>query len=130
VLIIRRALERSFCKMADPEKRKLNLVSNGVKPFDCLALRHASIVKNWFDFCERFHQRRGVKENLNTIIPGFRLIDCKSRHFIHATSDCDYVSLSYVWGHKPSEPSKQQFISDKLPNQVPLVIEDAITVAT
>jgi hypothetical protein len=41
VSVMRRVSERPSYKMADPERRQLDLVSNGVRPFNYFAFRHA-----------------------------------------------------------------------------------------
>ncbi|CZR54967.1 uncharacterized protein PAC_04852 [Phialocephala subalpina] len=39
------------------------------------------------------------------LLPGFKVIDCKTRQLIIAPSPCQYVALSYVWGPPPPESS-------------------------
>lgn len=60
--------------------------------------------------------------------PRFRLIDCNTRKIcpVPGTSleGCEYVALSYVWGLGDNDT----FTGDRLPNRVPAVINDALTI--
>ncbi|OAG41544.1 hypothetical protein AYO21_04246 [Fonsecaea monophora] len=55
----------------------------------------------------------------------FKLIDCSTRRIVKPPEGCPYATLSYVWGR--SDESVPD--GDRLPKQLPRVIEDALTVA-
>ncbi|OQV05039.1 hypothetical protein CLAIMM_09839 [Cladophialophora immunda] len=57
--------------------------------------------------------------------PNFKLIDCSTRRIVKPPEGCPFATLSYVWGR--SDESVPD--GDRLPKQLPLVIEDALTVA-
>ncbi|OAP57213.1 hypothetical protein AYL99_07951 [Fonsecaea erecta] len=57
--------------------------------------------------------------------PLFKLIDCTTRRIVKPPEGCPFATLSYVWGRSDeSVPDGEQ-----LPQQLPRVIEDALTVA-
>ena len=83
-------------------------------------------VREWLEFCEK-HHTDGCCEAEKVTLSGFRVIDCQTRCIVPAPQDCEYIALSYVWGNRPEEP---QNAIDVLGSLAPLVIEDAIMVAT
>jgi hypothetical protein len=83
-------------------------------------------IREWLEFCEK-HHTDGCCEAEKVTLSGFRLIDCQTRCIVPAPQDCEYIALSYVWGNRPEEP---QNAIDVLGSLAPLVIEDAIMVAT
>jgi hypothetical protein len=83
-------------------------------------------ISEWLEFCEK-HHTEGCCEAEKVTLSGFRLIDCQTRCIVPAPQDCEYIALSYVWGNRPEEP---QNTIDVLGSLAPLVIEDAIMVAT
>jgi hypothetical protein len=56
-----------------------------------------------------------------------KLVDCFSRIIVKAETHHRYAALSYVWGILP-QPDLNDFISNQLPDELPPLIEDAITV--
>ncbi|KAH7397632.1 heterokaryon incompatibility protein-domain-containing protein [Cadophora sp. MPI-SDFR-AT-0126] len=80
------------------------------------------IVKDWINLC-RNHHTMSCSVGDAPSIPSLRLIDCKTGELVPATNH-PYVALSYVWGLS-SETSKEP---DKLPDDLPCTIKDAMTV--
>jgi hypothetical protein len=60
-----------------------------------------------------------------------RLIDCNSRMIVPATSGCQYLALSYVWGKSTVllGEDDSDLAKDQLPKNIPQTIEDAILTA-
>jgi hypothetical protein len=83
-------------------------------------------ISGWLEFCEN-HHTAGCCEAEKVTLSGFRLIDCHTRHIVPAPDDCEYIALSYVWGNRRDEAHAAV---DVLGSHTPLVIEDAIMVAT
>lgn len=86
----------------------------------------ASLAQSWLDTCKHTHPLCAVEDRRK--IPTTRLIDCFTRKLVSVGPDTDprpsFVALSYVWGAaKDKAPSS---ITDK--KDLPLTIEDAITV--
>ncbi|KAJ8113946.1 hypothetical protein OPT61_g4063 [Boeremia exigua] len=62
------------------------------------------------------------------------VIDCANRSLVQLPSQCQYVTLSYVWGEQPEDhgPLRATLTSERhrldlLPPDVPATIEDSIT---
>jgi hypothetical protein len=83
-----------------------------------------AVVRDWLEFCDDNHSN-GCKMTSRDSIPFFRLIDCTSRLIIDAPPESKYAALSYCWGPRQKPPKKLK----KLPEVVPLVIEDALDAA-
>jgi hypothetical protein len=83
-----------------------------------------AVVREWLEFCDCNHLE-GCRVTIRENIPFFRLIDCNSRAIVDAPSESRFAALSYCWG--PGKASQGKF--SKLPNVVPLVIEDALDAA-
>ena len=78
------------------------------------------VLSECLDYCRRFHTNSCGQVEIKTM-PGFKVIDCHTKHVIHASqTGCEYVALSYVWGDANTASGPLQ--SD------PLTIEDAMTV--
>ena len=89
------------------------------------------LLQGWVEFCQKRHSRSCI------VSPGFRseyfrVIDCESRSIIKAPLNCTYVALSYVWGSKRSDGCEghtaECSLSQSLPDTVPRVIQDAVSV--
>ena len=83
------------------------------------------VVQEWLEFCDS-HHKNGCRMANRDDIPYFRLIDCESRSIYEAPPGGKFAALSYCWG--PDQPLPKNKL-DKLPEVVPLVIEDALNVA-
>ncbi|KAF2115725.1 heterokaryon incompatibility protein-domain-containing protein [Lophiotrema nucula] len=79
-------------------------------------------IRAWLDHCrERHHCGEYLKPSTSHL----RLIDCTTRR-ISILSARDYIALSYLWGPGMADV---QSLEEELPDTVPLVVEDAMTVA-
>lgn len=89
-----------------------------------------SLAQSWLKSCRDTHTVCHVEDDAQ--IPKTRLIDCFTRTLVSTSSITDpkpsFVALSYVWGPRPSEPKEPENQKDQLPRNLPLTIEDAITV--
>ena len=89
------------------------------------------LLRAWLDICQQTHYS-SCSFNDGKPLVSLRLIDCQTRLMVEATSRLPFVALSYVWGSKPLGSSRHQPRSLQkgacLPNTLPDVIEDAITV--
>jgi hypothetical protein len=83
-----------------------------------------STVQAWLRTCEIKHGRTCETRGRDRLsVPGFKVIDCKTRTIVPAPAKCQQTALSYVWGQKtdtwiPSGPHLQ--------HRAPLIVEDAI----
>jgi len=87
-------------------------------------------LKSWMNYCECHHTRTCGTRDLSSIdsVPLLRVIDCERRVITNQDpKTCRYLALSYVWGNAPS--AEQMEWSEKLPETLPKVIEDAIVLA-
>lgn len=91
-----------------------------------------SLAQSWFNICKQEHTVCGVEDD--TPIPKTMLIDCITRMLVSMDSNRKprprFVALSYVWGpnKKPQEETPTDGLSMDLPLDLPLTIDDAITV--
>ncbi|KIM99873.1 hypothetical protein OIDMADRAFT_126407 [Oidiodendron maius Zn] len=69
----------------------------------------------------------GLKIKIQNVLQSLRVIECSTRRLVKAPEDCIYLALSYVWG-SPTDSEPEVRGNDFLPCQLPLTIEDAITV--
>jgi hypothetical protein len=89
------------------------------------------VLKGWLQYCQDNHSSACSgkdapppsmsSRNPSSLIPSFRLIDCKSRQIVRGTNQ-QYTAISYIWGQKPHTGGA----FGTLPNQLPETIEDAI----
>ncbi|KAH7074719.1 heterokaryon incompatibility protein-domain-containing protein [Paraphoma chrysanthemicola] len=77
------------------------------------------ILQEWLRKCLEKHSGWCLPIRRNHL-PGFRLLDCRSRCLVNAPADCQYVALSYLWG----QDHDGAFDMSALPK----TIEDGITV--
>lgn len=79
------------------------------------------LVKVWFSHCARFHggqcrQDMVQKDENESYVPFFRLIDVRRGCIVDAQADWSYVALSYVWGQTPmlklTSTNKEAFYKD------------------
>jgi hypothetical protein len=81
-------------------------------------------VQAWLRTCESKHGRACETQGRDQLsVPGFKVIDCKTRTIVPALAKCQYTALSYVWGQEtdtwiPSGPHLQ--------HRAHLIVEDAI----
>lgn len=78
-------------------------------------------VKTWIARCVEEHPKCHKEGGY---VPGMKVIDCATRKIVKPQPDTRYAALSYVWGK--GTPEKYDYPS--LPVDLPLVIDDAITV--
>ncbi|KAF2189698.1 HET-domain-containing protein, partial [Zopfia rhizophila CBS 207.26] len=89
------------------------------------------LVKSWIQFCTDYHTDPCTQIIRTKSLPfDFRVIDCSTRKVIQAQDHCQYVAMSYVWGLKDKDPTKHKVCREtgKMPDDLPAVIDDAITV--
>lgn len=81
-----------------------------------------NLLKNFIGFCSHNHKTcfKASRSNL----PGFKIINVKTREVIEAEPSCTYLALSYVWGTFESTESSTSYDLDLAPP----VIQDAISV--
>lgn len=82
------------------------------------------ILNHWISFCHENHKKL-CKLSEEISLPGFRVIDCYTRHLVSVSIGYSYVVLSYVW-----VPLLRHFklpTNNSLPN-AGNVIEDSIIV--
>jgi hypothetical protein len=77
------------------------------------------LVKTWLDFCKNSHAST-CKDPEKTSVPGFKVIDCRTKQVVHPEPGCRYVALSYVWGRPISSGQSE--------DSWPLTIQDSIAV--
>ncbi|OAL03122.1 HET-domain-containing protein [Phaeosphaeriaceae sp. SRC1lsM3a] len=83
---------------------------------------HWTIIHQWLQTCSDNHDcmaNRATQE----FLPGFKVIDTRTRRIVNASKGCKYVTLSYVWG-----TARESDVADGLsiPDPAPLTIEDAM----
>ncbi|CAI9631203.1 unnamed protein product [Alternaria burnsii] len=76
-------------------------------------------IQLWLQYCSN-DDVAPLPRRKSAYLPGFCLIQCKSREIIKPLQECRYVALSYVWGKNPPQESQDQCF--------PPTIEDAIKV--
>lgn len=64
-------------------------------------------------------------QSTRSTLRDFRLIDCTSRAIVPASSDCLFVTLSYVWG---ASAVAADVVIGLLVGNLPRTIEDSISV--
>jgi len=84
-------------------------------------------IDEWLSFCDKHHE--GTCQGSSKYRPkGFSVIDCRGKgakiYRPKPQESIRYLTLSYVWGTAAAEPAT----NDVLPEQLPLVIKDAISV--
>jgi hypothetical protein len=77
------------------------------------------LVKTWLDFCKNNHAST-CKDPGTRFVPGFKVIDCRTKKVVHPEPGSRYVALSYVWGRPISSGQSE--------NLWPLTIQDSIAV--
>ncbi|CAM1509646.1 Fc.00g033850.m01.CDS01 [Cosmosporella sp. VM-42] len=112
-------------------------------------------IQHWLEFCDNHHHQCLLKSSPTDAVAPSKLIDCETMHIVQSPPDCKYIALSYVWGKekpekkkpgkkKPGKPAptfweivhanKEPDLGVKypleLPDNIPLVIKDAISIAT
>lgn len=81
-----------------------------------------SIIRDWLRHCDKSHGDSCSKAELPQI-PGFRLLNCKTRLLEPYHAGTKFVALSYVWGTNVEKQMKESS-NEGLPG-LPLTIEDA-----
>lgn len=80
-----------------------------------------TVLRGWLSHCEKEHMEACYGER-DEKLPGFRVIDCRSRCVVEAPDRCEYAALSYVWGLASARHSSV------LDTSAPATIQDSITV--
>lgn len=83
------------------------------------------LVSEWIEFCRKHHGNR-CRAPRTGLVRGFKLIDCKARRIVDASTRTPYIALSYVWGSGNAD--QRSAFSRFLPDRCEAVIEDAIAV--
>lgn len=99
--------------LEDDSPMRLRLVRPGRIDYDA--------VKIWISRCVEKHS---ACLNEGGYVPGMKVIDCATRKIVKPQPDTRYAALSYVWG----KGAPEKYVYPSLPVDLPLVIEDAITV--
>lgn len=88
-----------------------------------------SFMTNCLKHCQDHHGRKCNHQD-HRVLKGLRVIDCESRTIVKASSDYEYVALSYVWGNSGSaEPVNWADTADAIPLPgCPKTITDAMAV--
>ncbi|KAF2661471.1 HET-domain-containing protein [Lophiostoma macrostomum CBS 122681] len=120
-----RSVRRSWTYIAVRKDRPKETLedTNSVKELSPTSIDYATLT-GWLSTC-REHHSSCTSKGLGSL-PGFRLIDCKTRTVINASNLAhrpEYIALSYIWGKPPPKNSKQP--PDTLQSP-PRVIDDAI----
>ena len=85
-----------------------------------------SIISHWLTFCQKRHEKLCHRRGKNGV-RNLTVIECATRKLLHLPGEeYDYVTLSYIWGPSPSAVWEDK---TKLPDPVPKVIDDTITVS-
>jgi hypothetical protein len=106
------------------------------------------VVRRWLLLCDTHHGdacrknpilKELKKSNRNRKVPDFRCVDVEKRCVAKLPSDCEYATLSYVWGVPVSFKAVKDNInklekpgsidSDEYRDKIPLTIRDALDVA-
>lgn len=89
-----------------------------------------TVLRAWLGFCALHHTKTCSSRDSREMLP-LRVIDCNSRMIIPATSSCQYLALSYVWGNSTASLGEDDsdLAKDQLPKYLPQTIEDAILTA-
>ncbi|KAF2733786.1 HET-domain-containing protein, partial [Polyplosphaeria fusca] len=78
----------------------------------------------WLTFCREDHQSM-CGNNSNGMVPGLKVLDCRTGQLTPADPHSPYVALSYVWG----EPTGEHLIRNADTDYMPKTIRDAMKVA-
>lgn len=90
------------------------------------------IMRQWVHGCLQRHQSDCIHQD-PFYVPGFELIDCKTRKLVPGDKESDFAALSYVWGSPQPQKdltggtSQTQLDRTILPKSVDKVIEDALS---
>jgi len=82
---------------------------------------------------EHIRHCKGSHKSGPCVIPSYdpyipvRLIDCRTLEFVKSSHDCQYLTLSYVWGSHKEQNHETIHLKEKL-TVVPKTVEDAISV--
>ncbi|PVI08197.1 HET-domain-containing protein [Periconia macrospinosa] len=79
------------------------------------------VIRGWINHCSDAHSTDKCVATRTENLPGFKVIDCRSKETIPAPSHCVYVALSYVWG-------KQQSTKASYQKHFPRTVQDSIKV--
>ncbi|PFH61322.1 hypothetical protein XA68_17677 [Ophiocordyceps unilateralis] len=87
-----------------------------------------ALLKCWMHHCRETHATT-CRRPSEAIVSGLRLIDCLERSIVCADGleNCEYVTLSYVWGLPDGDDDDDGFA---LPEVIPAVFADAMTLTT
>lgn len=86
-----------------------------------------SLIRNWVNECLQRHQSDCISPD-QIDLPGFEVIDCKTRKLVPGNKGAEFAALSYVWGSQSQGVLPNR---TNLPNPFPeKVIEDALACTT
>jgi hypothetical protein len=87
----------------------------------------AAIAQSWLQACLQSHGPACTKRFSEVV--DMALIDCDSMAIVEADGSSPWIALSYVWGDRHQSPAAQGLrLGSKLPDCIPRIIQDAITV--
>jgi hypothetical protein len=95
------------------------------------ALKHGKVdfdlLRRWMNYCDMNHTEICSTEDFQPV-ELLRVIDCERQIILEVKEpeSCRYLALSYVWGESGTRSAQAPKWSDKLPETLPRVIEDAI----
>jgi hypothetical protein len=74
------------------------------------------VLRAWLGFCALHHTKTCSSGDSREML-SLRVIDCKSRMIVSATSSCQYLALNYVWGNSTASLGEDD--SDLAKDQLP-----------
>ena len=113
------ALNHGFLAVLDSDPETLDFGPREVAP----EIIDFSLIKEWISMCSDKHAKSTCAPDATDSLRDFRVIDCVTRSVVAAPADCQYVTLSYVWG--PVQPSQGAAIAS---SPFPLVVQDSVSV--
>ncbi|KAF7556703.1 hypothetical protein G7Z17_g1221 [Cylindrodendrum hubeiense] len=103
-------------------------------------------IQHWLEFCDNHHQQCLLESSPSDAVAPSKVIDCETMLIVESPPGCEYVALSYVWGkekpgkkkpptfweivHANKEPNVGVKYPLELPDNIPLVVQDAVSITT
>jgi hypothetical protein len=101
---------------------------SGRRVSNVLSSSDFGLLRRWVTTCDSDHT--ACNKSTPLTIPGFKVINCKTREITSLPETENYIALSYVWGPQetPTSGNAPGHNPTTLPNVVAQTIEDAIKV--